>query len=295
MEIADDIVDAADRLGVEPTAERGKIRIARRGDAVVVDAAPWFETGASRTDRFRASWTLVGVRLGLDKRASTSDSSTRRSPTSFRRTGVRHYHEAPSVHGDRLQLLVPRLARRVFEAVADTRAFFDTWKLDALEKLVVRERGVRFDVLTRREQDDGDPCDDTRWEKSRSALFYQSYKVRPRKTRQVDGGRLRIFETAEGFGGSRALLLPDFDYHAARDRGYFTVPGRDHLVVARPDDEASAPKLVEPLREITQSILESTPFGLTDAVFRLAPEDIAVDTAATFGLNDDVTDRIHPG
>ena len=292
MEIADEVEGAADRLGLTIDGDDGLLCIERHGGRLQLDAHRLVAPELPRHRHRVAAWIFVGARLALDKLASGGDDDVS-SPMSFRRTSVRHYHEAPSVHGDRLPLLVPRLTRRYLEAGAGVEAFRRPWLQTDLETLIIRESGRRLESLTDAEQRDADLSADKRWEKVRSALFYQSYKVRPRQTVDVAGGRLRIFSTREGFGASRALLLPDFDYDAARDHGYLAVPTRDQIIVARPDNRQSAVEMLPALRQTLRSAIDDATFGLTDALFALRADDVTVHTDPSFELDapDDRPDR----
>ncbi len=286
MQPAASVQRAADRLGLDICADGADLVLSRHDRTVRANLAGLAGDNAPSAANHHACWILLGIRLGLDKLADTADDEPH-SPIKFRRTAVRHYHEAPSVHGDRLMLLVPGSTRRWFEAICGGRAFCRRWLQPDLEQLVVHETGKRLDILTEEEQQNSDLNDDERFQKVRRALFYQSYKVRPRTTEQLDGGRLRIFETTEGFGASRALLLPEFDYHASREYGYLAVPTRDCIIVARPKEQACASNLVEPLRERVSAIIDDSDFALTDALFQLEPQDVRMLDEPTFRFDTD--------
>lgn len=285
MELADDVREAADRLGLTiEESDGGRLRLERHDWRVTLQVAELAGPDADPRDRDLVAWLLQGVRLGLDGRARPDESEPYEAPR-FRRASVRRYEEAQSVHGDHLPFLVPRPTRRLFEEITDTRAFRRSWLLDDLEVLVVHETGIRMEVLTHRDQAEADLTEDKRWTKVRSALFYQSYKVRPTETIDVDGGQLRIIETREGFGATRAVLLPEFDYDASREYGYLAVPSRDRIVVARPQNEASAPRMLPALSEQVADSIRHCEFGLTDAIFELEPEDVGVHRRPTRPLD----------
>ncbi len=267
---------AADRLGLDIDEMKTAVFcVERRNWTVTIDFQSLWNTAPVQKRAFLAAWTLYGVRLGIDHLLEDDDKQ-QSSPMRFRRTNLRRYHEAPSVHGDRLPILVPRITRQIFETIADQAALFKPWAVPELEALVVRETGTRLEILTADQQSQSELSDEQRWEKVRSALFYQSYKVRPRQTVDVSGGTLRIFETSEGFGASRALLLPEFDYDAAREFGFLAVPTRDQIIIARPDDRQHADEMLQPLRKLIDEALTSSPFGLTDAVFQLGPNEVSL-------------------
>ncbi len=288
MEIAPRFSEAADRLGMAVSVDDSKLLITRHEMTVRLRDTSPARRGAEPQEMARAPWILFGIRLGIDKLTHPDDDQDKRdSPMRFRRTSLRRYHEAPSVHGDRLPLLVPRLTRTVFEAITSKSAFFRTWLLPELEVLVVCETGIRLELLTAREQRDADESDQQRWRNTRSALFYQSYKVRPRKQIEIDAGVLRIFDTTEGFGATRALLLPEYDYDASREFGFLAVPSRDQIIIARPDDRRRAHDLLPELRHTVGAALEKTAFGLTDAIFQLQPDNIKVFDDGHFHITDD--------
>jgi hypothetical protein len=289
MSYSSAVSSAADRLGLElQTTDRGPL-IRRRGWSVQLNSWVGFGDDATAPARFAAAWALAGLRLGLDKCVEEPDKKPS-TPLHFRRTNLRRYHEAPSVHGDHLPLLVPRLTRQLFEIVAGEASFSRPWLQPDLDILVVHETGRRLDILTTAEQEEASIDDDSRWEKVRSALFYQSYKLRPRQIRDVDGGSLRLYETSEGFGAGRALLLPEYDYDAAREYGFLAAPSRDQIIIARPNDQSGATAMLPALRDFVDDCLENSDFGLTDALFQLDPDAVRVHTTATFEVSEQLGD-----
>ncbi len=227
------------------------------------------------------AWVLVGARLGFDFHLKASDNGGERGarhdqPMRFRRARIRRYHEAPSVHGDHLPLLLPRIARRTFESITDAATFSRPWLIDGLDILVINQAGMRIDVLTEEEQNQSDLDAESRWDKVRSALFYQSYKVRPQNVDKLKAGRLRHFHTEEGVGGTRALLLPDFDYDASRDHGYLALPTYDDIIIARPEQRSSATSLLEPLEALLQSLVDGALLPMGDAIIQLTPKDLGI-------------------
>ena len=244
--------------------------IERRGLSVRVRAAalPSPDTAVRRAT---AAWALYGIRLGLDVEHSRRD-APRKEPR-FRRTAVQRYHEAPTFYGDHLLHLVPRWTRRWFEVVSQEDALWQP-ALDSggnLEAVIIHETGLRIDVITRARQEAGDTEEATRWEKARTALFYNSYKVRGTTSREVEGVRLRTLTTTEGFGASRALVMPELDFDSAQDRGLIATPTRDHLLIVRPDPpgEHEHQKAKATLSENLNHHFQNHPFPLTDAHWQL--------------------------
>lgn len=255
--------------------------VERRGLSVRVGAAalPSPDTAPGRAT---AAWALYGIRLGLDVEHAQRD-APRKEPR-FRRTAVQRYHEAPTFYGDHLLHLVPRWTRRWFEVVSQEDALWQP-ALDSggnLEAVIIHETGLRIDVITRARQDAGDTEEATRWEKARTALFYNSYKVRGTTSKEVEGVRLRTLATTEGFGASRALVMPELDFDSAQDQGLIATPTRDHLLIVRPDPpgEHERQKAKATLLENLNHHFHNHPFPLTDAhwqlerdALRLAPGD----------------------
>ncbi len=270
---------------LQSIGERFGLTLAVDGDHLSIARQDWvaqLHHGALSTLPPAAqAWSLFGVRLGLDRHIKSATDDTDKGarhdePMRFRRATVRRYHEAPSVHGDHLPLLIPRLARRVCRAIAAEPPLSRSWLVGGLDAIIVHPAGRRIDILTERDQDEADLDQDARWDKVRSALFYQSYKTRPRTTTEHDGGRLRHFRTTEGFGGARAYLLPELDYDASRDYGYAALPSYDDLLIARPNDRNAAPSLLPPLKDRLRQLLADTLLPLGDAIIALEPNDLSI-------------------
>ena len=273
MPICESVLRAANRLGLELGDGDPTLTVERQHWRVEFDAADLADAHAAWPARAAAAWYLLGIRLGIDSLIDGDDDAAS-SPMQFRRTSVRRYTEAPSIHGDHMPLLLPEATRRIYEYISNEQAFCRRWLQSDLDVVIILETGKRQEVLTCSEQEDAEISDDKRWDKVRSALFYQSYKVRPSETINVDGGRLRIFETREGFGATRALLLPDFDYDAAREHGFLAVPSRDCIVIARPDESNYADSMRPHLEEIVEDVIRDSSFALSDAVFELRPNEV---------------------
>ncbi|RVU48724.1 hypothetical protein EA187_04650 [Lujinxingia sediminis] len=252
--------------------------VERRGLSVRVDAAA-LPAPESAPERATAAWALYGIRLGLDVEHARRD-APKKEPR-FRRTSVQRYHEAPTFYGEHLLHLVPRWTRRWFESVGQEVAL---WRptLDSgghLEEVIVHETGLRIDVMTRARLDESDTDEATRWENARTALFYNSYKVRGTTSKDVEGVRLRTLSTTEGFGASRALVMPELDFDSAQDRGFIATPTRDHVLIVRPDppgeDERQKAKAL--LSKNLNEHFNSHPFPLTDARWQLERDTVLLD------------------
>lgn len=283
MELASSIARAADRLGLQIRWTPTSIEVRRHGWRAQVNAHDLMAEKASRRHHIDGAWLLLGLRLGLDKRQpQDSAQQDQHSPLRFRRTALRRYQEAPSVHGEHLPLLVPSITREVFETVAEETAFSRPWILSQSDLLILHQTGKRLDILTVEEARDSEDSESRRWERVRAALFYESYKVRPREEIAVDGGRLRIFRSTEGLTSSRALLLPEFDYDASQDGGLVAIPTRDCLIIARPEHPQEVNAMLPSLRHKIHDVQEDNVFSFTDGIFRLSSDDIQLLKQPTF-------------
>ncbi|RAL23588.1 hypothetical protein DL240_05360 [Lujinxingia litoralis] len=261
------------QLGMQLEATTEGIWVERRGIAALIDRRALPSPQHARA-RATGAWALYGIRLGLDYHHARQ-ARPPRSP-GFRRTAVQRYHEAPPFYGDHILHLVPRWTRRWFEAVSGAPALhrdaLDTG--GALEEVILKETGLRLDLLTQNAQDASDVDGATRWKNARTALFYNSYKIRGQTSRNHPGVRLRTLHTTEGFAASRSLILPEFDYDSAQDGAFIALPTRDHFLIAAPapadNDNRDASK--ESLQESLTKHFNAHPFPLTDAIWRLDRE-----------------------
>ena len=178
----------------------------------------------------RARWSawLLGARLGIDRRTSSYDWSNERP-----QRPAQNVSERASAYGARLQRLVPVAALHVAESVSGTRLTHVTWGDTAFVSVFLREYQKVWHTFAESDFEAVDFDRQNLEDFSRLALFYESYKPRPSEER-YDWGRLRHYSSIEGLTASRALLLPDFDYDAAQNDGYFSVPSRDDLIVVEP-------------------------------------------------------------
>ena len=262
--------DLAHLLGMELRRDLASIEVERRGLSVRVEAAA-LPAPDDASARATAAWALYGIRLGLDHRHSLREKPARQPR--FRRTAVQRYHEAPPFYGEHLLHLVPRWTRRWFEEVSGQEALcrpaLDTG--GKLESVIIHETGLRIDLMTKALQDASGEDEATRWKNARTALFYNSYKVRGSTSREVAGVRLRTLSTTEGFGASRGLVMPELDFDSAQDRGLIALPTRDHFLIARPDppDATNRQKAKATLAENLNKHFKDHIFPLTNACWQL--------------------------
>ncbi|TXD37637.1 hypothetical protein FRC98_08080 [Lujinxingia vulgaris] len=257
--------------------------VERRGLSVRIDESALPAPDTAR-ERSTAAWALYGIRLGLDVEHARRDAPAKKPR--FRRTAVQRYHEAPTFYGEHLLHLVPRWTRRWFEVVSQEEALWRTSLNSAghLNAVIVHETGLRIDLMTRARQEESDTEEATRWENARTALFYNSYKVRGVTSKEVPGVRLRTLSTTEGFGASRALVMPELDFDSAQDGGYVAAPTRDHLLIARPEPPGSVErqKAKALLSERLKRHFTDHPFPLTDACWKLERDAVLLCEGAWF-------------
>lgn len=275
MDLAVALGEQASRLGLHLTWENPRLHIRRDDWAATFNAQGWLDSAHSTQDIVVLAWMLVGVRLGLDKRIPAPKPQ---APLHlrFRRAQLRRYHEAPSFHGDHLPLLLPEIAHHAFEHTSGTRAFCRQWILPGYQILIYEDIGKRREILTTEDQQQSTESDHDRWRKARTALFYDAYKLRPRHRHPVDGGELRIYESVDGMGGTRGLLLPEFDYDSAQDGGYFAIPNRDCFIIARPSSPDSAHKMLPALDRAVSDACMASDFPMSDTLFLLQRDKILI-------------------
>jgi hypothetical protein len=215
-------------LSIEPDEGVGGWRW-RRHDAVW-SGAPDPYAVIDQAGARRAVWAeAVGVRMGLDtlKVVWTPEVERPEAPERiFRKEDV------PSPYGERLPWLVPAEALGVWRVITGREPVEQPWH-DAMSRVAyVLEIGSLWHVLS--EEEAACSLGTKRIvEDARRAWFYDSYKAWAH-ARKLDVGVLRVYETQDGLGAGRALLLPELDWDAARARGFAATPTRDALWVLEP-------------------------------------------------------------
>lgn len=275
MDLAFAIAEQASRLGLELQWDAPNLRVTRDDWSLDFNAEPWLSDKSDKNAFLPLAWLLQGIRFGLDKHIPAPEPEVPLH-LRFRRAQLRRYQEAPSFHGDHLPLLVPEITALAFEKISGQKAFRRPWSIPGYQILIYEDIGRRREILTVGEQEKADESNEDRWQKVRTALFYDAYKLRPRERRPVDGGELRIFESTDGMGGTRGLLLPEFDYDSARDGGFFAIPSRDCFIIASPKSPQGAQKMLPGLLEAVDTALQNADFPLSDAIFELHPTDISI-------------------
>ncbi|MFP4597356.1 MAG: hypothetical protein ACOC9J_01915 [Persicimonas sp.] len=263
------ISDLADRLAVELRARDGRVHISRHCHEVVFSEQLSGRLDASTpAARHRAYGVLFGCRLAVDRRLCDFDLRQERPEKPGR---VFHAHEVPSVYGERLPRLVPILAVKWLEALSGCRVFTTPWHVDGLVFVYLLETGKYLHTLCEEDFDELDLTREKLVRDARHALFYDAYKLKPRQKERTEAGLVRIFRTSEGLGASRAMLLPDFDYDAAREHGCFSTPSRDTMIIGRPAAVDRNEEIFRRVTELTAEHLLEEPFPLSSMVFRLEP------------------------
>ena len=254
----------AKRLGLEfdpelGVATRGGAALQVRGDA-----------------QAHSLWEdLLGIRLALDAaHAPWTPELERPTPP----PEVYQKHQIPSPYGERLPWVVPRRSVARWEAETGRVAVRAAHGLgQGVEVVFVLEMGRAWHVLG---QEDlaalGWSLEKVQHDAVR-ALFYVSYKVRPTRTVEGAGGVIRVYQSSEGLGAARIVLLPDFDFDAARARGWATLASRDHMLVLEPtrggeERQALAPQeAVAWLEEVAAEIREEALFPMRGVLLALDP------------------------
>lgn len=272
MQQAFTLTDLADKLSLEFEADGGPLRVTRHDRQVELPAALGAQLDASTPlGRHLTYAILFALRLSIDRLASDFDMSQERPEKPER---VFHPHEMPSMYGNRLPWLVPRLCVEWIEALTDERVVTSDWLVDGLAFVYILETGRHLHVLTEADLAQLDFGREKLLRDARHALFYDSYKLKPRDKKRTEAGLVRIFRTVEGMTAGRAMLLPDYDYDAARERGCFATPSRDTMIIGRPSGREYAEQIFEQVSEICADLVASEPFPLSSMVCRLTTEEV---------------------
>ncbi len=266
------ISDLADRLALALRTQDGRLHLSRHGYEVVLP-----EQLAGRLDastpaaRHQAYGLLFGCRLAIDRRLCDFDLRQER-PEKPRQ--VFHAHEVPSVYGERLPRLVPILTAKWLEALSGCHVFTTPWHVDGLVFVYLLETGKYLHTLCEEDLGKMDLTREKLVRDARHALFYNAYKLKPREKERTEAGLVRIFRTSEGLGASRAMLLPDFDYDAAREHGCFSTPSRDTMIIGRPASVDDSEGIFRRVLALTAEQLRTEAFPLSSMVFRLRSTEV---------------------
>lgn len=219
-------------LRIDPQDRR---RVHRAERSHMLDA-PLPPDGEDLDLEARAHWTseLLTARYILDHQLATWRPELERPDP--RATPAYQKKDVPSSYGERLPRLVPSRTRVAIAAYLEEhqeQTLIHQPLTEELDIIFTLEVGKYQHVMT---EEDAASCQLPRDQiiaDARYMLFYQSYKLKPVRE-QMPFGKIRHHVTREGLGATRAILLPDFDIDAARERGFALIVSRDHLVVIEP-------------------------------------------------------------
>lgn len=254
------IDDVAHQFGLEGHVPGGEkeLTLARHGLSVRLPASLLAHLDATTVVGRHLTWSvLLGVRLGLDHHLCGYHPSMERA-------------DAQAIYGERLPRLVPPATIAWFGAIAGAPALRRDWLVDELKLVYVLGIGKYLHTLTLPEMATLPLSAEKTCADARHALFYDAYKLKPAQKLAVDGGEIRVFRTTEGLGATRALLLPDFDYDAAREAGSFALPCRDTLLIGRPRACDQADEVLAEVARLSARMLQEAALPLSEAVFQLS-------------------------
>ncbi len=295
MEPPFSISDLADVLSLTATAVDDGLRLSRQGYAVTVPAdVVGAMDAATPLGRHLAYGVLFGVRLAIDRRACDFDVAHERKKKPAK---VFIHTQIPSPYGERLPRLVTTLTLAWYAALSGEEAVTTDWIIDGLRFVYILETGKYLHVLSESDLANMELSRERLVSDARHALFYDSYKLKPRETEPVDGGAVRVFRTSEGLTAGRALLLPDFDYDAAQENGCFAVPSRDTMIIGRPDAKSAADAVCARVAAFAAQMLETEAFPLSSMICRMTSHDVAAGEhtgSVVLPPGDELASRVRP-
>jgi hypothetical protein len=214
---------------------------------------------------------LWGIRLAIDRANSDYEPAHERPERPER---VFLPHEIPSVYGERLPRVATALTLAWFTQLSAEQPVKTGGLVDGLDFVYILETGMHLHVLCDSDLGALELSRERLVRDARHALFYNSYKLKPQTETREDWGRVRVFRSSEGLGAGRAMLLPDFDYDAARTGGCVSTPSRDVMVIGRPASPDQADEVYERVAQTTRELLDREAFPLSSFVHRLSTDAI---------------------
>lgn len=295
MEDSFSVAELAAVLSLSAASSGGDLRLSRHGRSVVVPSSVTghFEP-STPLGRHLAYGVLFGVRLAIDRVVAQFDVADERPQKPDQ---VFLPHQMPSIYGERLPRMVTRPTMAWFAALTGAQPVTTDWIIEGLGFVYVLETGKHLHVLADSDLERMDLTRQKIVDDARHALFYDSYKLKPRDKERTDDGLVRIFKTVEGLGASRAMLLPDYDYDAAREHGCFAIPSRDTMIIGRPSDKARAEAVSRRVTELTAQLVDAEAFPLSSMVYPMTSNAaLAGDYAGATHLPpaDDVVSAVTP-
>lgn len=247
----------ASRLGLDclPPGDAPELILGRHGFEVAIpgEILPRIDP-ATPLGRHLAWGVFFGVRLAIDHRNHAFDPAEERLGDE-------------ALYGGRLPRLVNTVTMSWFEALSGAPLFTSDWLLDTLKVAYVFESGKYAHPLSGEDVEKMPFSAEKLVKDARYALFYNSYRLKPVQKIAHSEGVIRVFQSVEGLGATRALLLPDFDYDAAREGGCFAVPSRDTMVIGRPRECEDAPELRKKVARLSHEMLEDAAYPLCATIF----------------------------
>lgn len=192
-------------------------------------------------------------------------------------------YEIPSVHGERMPRVVPTQTLLRLEALLEQRCISTEAPVDNLSVVYVLEVGKHLHVMTRRTLEQTAMSSTKLRRDAQSALFYQSYKVRPAEERTYDGTRVRIYRTREGLAAARLTLLPDFDYNAALARGVGAVASRQEMIVVEPSPSGDRERAIAVAEQVLEELRDEATHPIIAPWLPLDPQGDGDTAAASAG------------
>lgn len=223
-------------------------------------------------EREQAWAELLALRLALDTAHAPYEREREDVPAQVWRK-----EDVPELHGQRRPWLVPTQTIKSIESHLGEALLTSPWHDDALGIIYVMELGHQLHALSLAQAEQTGLGLDRIRRDARQGLFYDSYKVRPVAQERSEDGRLRIYQTVEGLGCSRLLLLPDFDYDAAMEHGMAMIPDRDTMIIAQPAsgaDKQARGRLEQQLRAHAETIRAASALPLPPTLYMLTPSAI---------------------
>lgn len=246
----------ARRLGLVMTRDSQGFCAKRNDRAVRLAGLPELLTSAGRRNIWAA---LLGVRLAVDALDST-----------FEWTSERPTARGASPYGEREPRLVPPLTLEIFGELTGRTIWSVPWKA-GLHEVFVTDWRREWHVFEPAHFGRGGVTAENLQEFARYALFHDPWTQRPRpELHRLPSCVLRVYKTHEMKGAARAVLMPDFDWDATRQRGFMAVPDLDTVLVAEPH-EAGDPRAELELATAAREIWNASGYPLSSMVFALAP------------------------
>ncbi|AWV89126.1 hypothetical protein [Bradymonas sediminis] len=252
----------ASRLGLDcaGTDEASTLSLRRHGCAVDVAADIAAHLDPSTPLGRHLAWgVFFGIRLAIDHQNHDFDPAEERQG-------------AEALYGGRLPRLVNTVTMSWFEALSGAPLFTSDWLFDSLKLAYLYESGKVVHALSLGDIGQMPISAEKIAKDGRHALFYDSFKRKPVQKITEPEGLIRVFTSSEGLGATRALLLPDFDYDAAREGGCFAIPSRDTMIIGRPRECEGAPALRQKVDALAAQMYRDAPYPLSTTVFDMTPK-----------------------